>query len=66
MSLMRQFTLNRKDICYEASESGLYEKSGCSVVELLTGKKSQADFRSDVPFSVVIPALGGCIYKIIA
>ncbi len=44
----------------------LKEKSGCSVVELLTGKKSQADFRSDVPFSVVIPALGGCIYKIIA
>ena len=42
------------------------EKSGCSVVELLTGKKSRIDFRSETPISVSVPALGGCVFKIIA
>ena len=43
---------------------GIKEKTACSALELLTGKKVRFAFCSDKPLSVTVPAVGGLIFKI--
>jgi glycosidase len=40
------------------------EKTDISAIELLTGQKVRVDFCSEQSFSVTVPALGGCVFKI--
>lgn len=40
------------------------EKTDISSIELLTGQKVRVDFCSEKQFSVSVPALGGCVFKI--
>ena len=40
------------------------EKTDISSIELLTGQKVGVDFCSEKQFSVSVPALGGCVFKI--
>ncbi len=40
------------------------EKTDISSIDLLTGQKVRVDFCSEKQFSVSVPALGGCVFKI--
>ena len=40
------------------------ERESCSATNMLTGKKQKISFSSEIPFNVIVPALGGLVLKI--